>query len=335
MDWSNLRTWDGSQNRAFELLCGQLAATELVPEGSTFVSNAPPDAGVECYWCLPTGDEWAWQAKFFRDPLEDSQWKQMDESVIRALEKHPRLTRYTFCLPQDREDPRIPKQQWLMDKWNVHIDKWKRLAQQHNIKVEFPFWGEFEILNRLSQETHAGRFYFWFKGEYLHKQWFEKHIEVVKSNAGPRYSPELSIDLPIANLFDGLGRVPDFVPRKFKSTGRQLLRAWQRANSPDCRNFAASEVSSLEKHIQELTGVLDGLQDTGVLPLPFARLHELAFHACQVSSDCVNKLGIASQAAQEKEGLARNSEESVTQRGITKSRTFDRVCNILIRWLGY
>lgn len=319
MDWSSLRTWDGSQTRAFELLCGQLAAAESVPIGSTFVPKASPDAGVECYWRLPNGDEWAWQAKFFRNPPEDSQWKQMAESVITALEKHPRLTRYTFCLPRDREDPRVPKQQWFMNKWDIHTDKWKKLAQQRGIEVEFPYWGESEILNRLSQETHAGRLYFWFNSEYLHGQWFEQHIEVTKSNAGPRYSPELSVDLPIASLFDGLGRLPDFVPRKLKSAGRQLFRAWQRANRADWRGFAADEFSSLDKSVQELIDLLDGLQDAGVLPLPLTRLHELAFHAQQVSSDCVHQLDVTAQTAQEEERHAGTPEDTVTRRGVTKS----------------
>lgn len=185
MDWANLRTWDGTQNRAIELLCGQLAAAESVPAGSVFVAKAPPDAGVECYWRLPNGDEWAWQAKFFRDPPEEPQWKQMDESLKVALEKHPRLTRYTFCLPRDREDPRIKKEQWFMDKWNAHVVKWKQLAEERRMEVEFPYWGESELLSRLSQENHAGRFYFWFNKEYLHKQWFEEHIRTVQSNAGP------------------------------------------------------------------------------------------------------------------------------------------------------
>ncbi len=319
MDWSNLRTWDGSQTRAFELLCGQLAAAELVPVGSTLMPKASPDAGVECYWRLPNRDEWAWQAKFFRDPPGDSQWKQMDKSVIVALEKHPRLTRYTFCLPRDREDPRVPEQQWFMNKWDTHTDKWKILAQQRGIEVEFPYWGESEILNRLSQETHAGRLYFWFNSEYLHRQWFEQHIEVTKSNAGPRYSPELSIDLPIASLFDGLSRMPDFVPRNLKSVGRQLFRAWQRANRAEWRDFAADEFSSLENSVQELAGLLDGLQDTGVLPLPLSRLHELASQADKVSSACVYQLDVAAQSAQQEEERAGTLGDPSTSRNVTKS----------------
>jgi len=320
VDWANLRTWDGTQNRAFELLCGQLAAAEPVPAGSVFVPKAPPDAGVECYWRLPNGDEWAWQAKFFRDPPAEPQWKQMDDSLKVALGKHPRLTRYTFCLPRDREDPRINKEQWFMDKWNAHVVKWKQLAEEQHIEVEFPYWGESEILSRLSQDNHAGRFYFWFNKEYLHKQWFEEHIRTVHSNAGPRYSPELRVDLPIASLFNGLGRVPDFVPEKLKSAGRQLLRVWQMANRAEWRESVADSFSLLEKTIQELMRTLDGLQDTGIVQLPIASLHELILQARRLSSDCVQKLDTAAQAAQEEEKHA-PAEKIDTGKRLTKSES--------------
>lgn len=67
-DWNNLRPWNGSREKGFEELCCQLAAGEVYPAKSTFVRKGAPDAGVECYWTLPDGDEHAWQAKFFVSP---------------------------------------------------------------------------------------------------------------------------------------------------------------------------------------------------------------------------------------------------------------------------
>ena len=89
INWKSLRSWSGSQNIAFEELCCQLAAYEQAPQGSIFIRKAPPDAGVECFWKLPNGDEWGWQAKFFPSPPNSGQWSQLDESVKKALEKHP------------------------------------------------------------------------------------------------------------------------------------------------------------------------------------------------------------------------------------------------------
>src|SRR6266851_5986159 len=107
LEWAKLRALDGTQHRAFEELCCQLAAQEQVPKGSKFTRKGTPDAGVEAFWTLPDGAEHGWQAKFFSSSPDNGQWQPMDNSVRDALEKHPRLTRYTVCLPIDRADARI------------------------------------------------------------------------------------------------------------------------------------------------------------------------------------------------------------------------------------
>jgi hypothetical protein len=210
-----------------------------------------------------------------------------------------------------------------MDLWNTHVDKWKKKAQQLGIAVEFAYWGEFEILDRLSQEIHVGRLYFWFNSEFLHRQWFERHLDVTKSNAGPRYSPELSVDLPISTLFNGLGRLPDFVPGRLKSMGRQLARAWQKAYRIEWREYATKEFSSLEKSIPMSIALIDECQDTGVLQLPLAQLRDLAFQARQVSSECIHQLDIAAQAAQEAQEEERQTRSggTATERRVTKSES--------------
>ena len=100
-DWLNLRHWNGSQETAFQKLCGQLLMDEPAPPGSVFISKGNPDAGIEGYWCFPDDKEWAYQAKFFLTALTEIQWKQLDESVETALTSHPNLTKYTICIPQD------------------------------------------------------------------------------------------------------------------------------------------------------------------------------------------------------------------------------------------
>jgi hypothetical protein len=125
IDWNTLRALRGSQQNAFEELCCQLAFSEPIPPGSRFIRVGAPDAGVECYWILPQGDEWAWQAKFFTATPNKTQWGEVDESVRTALEKHPRLVKYTICFPLDRADPRREDEQWFMGKWHQHVLKWK------------------------------------------------------------------------------------------------------------------------------------------------------------------------------------------------------------------
>ncbi|WP_447601033.1 AVAST type 2 anti-phage system protein Avs2 [Nitrospira sp. Nam80] len=212
-EWHKLRSWNGSQDNAFEELCCQLAASEKYSDGSEFVRKAAPDAGVECYWKFPSGEELAWQAKFFTTVPTSSQWKQLDESVSTALQKHPSLVQYTICLPLNREDPRIEKQSWFKDKWDERVRKWTEWASDRNMSVEFRYWGDTELFLKLSKVEHSGRKYFWFNKEHLGSEWFQAALEKALANAGARYTPELHINLPISQIFDGLGRTKSFYDR--------------------------------------------------------------------------------------------------------------------------
>ena len=108
LDWNGIRPLNGSQAAGFEELCAQLARVES-PTDAKFHRKGSPDAGVECFCILPGGREWGWQAKCFTT-LGASQVAQLDESVRRALDKHPQLVRYFVCIPIDRPDARLPGQ---------------------------------------------------------------------------------------------------------------------------------------------------------------------------------------------------------------------------------
>jgi len=118
LEWNNLRTWHGSQALAFEELCCQLAAYEKHPPGSFFIRKGTPDAGIECFWTLKTGEEKGWQAKFFTSPPTPNQWSDIDSSVRTALDKHPALCSYTICLPIDRSDARLAETKSFLNRWN-------------------------------------------------------------------------------------------------------------------------------------------------------------------------------------------------------------------------
>ena len=117
-----------------------------------------------------------------------------------------------------------------MDKWNEYVKKWKKWAEQKGMPVEFHYWGEHEILERLSREEHRGRYFFWFNKELFSQQWFENRIEEAITNAGPRYSPQLNVELSIARLFDGLGRTSSFYTRIINYYS-EIKRAYSKLHS--------------------------------------------------------------------------------------------------------
>ncbi len=212
IDWAKLRPWNESKNHAFEELCVQLASSENTPPGARFIRKGTPDAGVECFWQLANGDEWAWQAKFFQNSPSQSQWQQISDSVKTALQKHPRLSKYIVCLPIDLPDGRNGRKSAL-EKWRDCTTQWKEIAGQQGMAVSFEYWGQSELGSRLSNEQHRGRLWFWFQKEYLGNDWFISRANEAVANAWDRYNPALNIDLPIRSNFDSLGRTPKYFSR--------------------------------------------------------------------------------------------------------------------------
>lgn len=283
--WSDLRPLNGSQQTAFEELCCQLAASETVPGGAVFIRKGAPDAGVECYWKLPDGSEWGWQAKFFISPPDNKQWDQIDDSVAKAIEKHPRLRRYVVCLPIDRQDPRVDGQKWFMDKWNEHVKAWEGLATEREMVVAFEYWGAHELFIRLSREEHRGRYYFWFHRDLFGLEWFQTRIEEAVANVGPRYSPELDVQLPVSWLFHGLGRTPDFFTR-VKGLRKKIKEAL-----PHGENKNLLEKSQqLNNVVERLWKLLNLREKDTIERFDWDGVGEAAHTAMEISSDCAQTL---------------------------------------------
>ncbi len=48
------------------------------------------------------------------------------------------------------------------------------------------------------------------KNIFLDSKWCANHIKQVRAKAGPRYTPQLNVNLPIAQIFDGISRTEAF-----------------------------------------------------------------------------------------------------------------------------
>ena len=298
INWNELRPWNGSQYTAFEELCCQLAEYEQVQQGTKFFRKGTPDAGVECYRVLSNGDEWGWQAKFFLHPPTPGEWQQIDDSVKTALEKHPHLTRYFVCLPVDRPDPRIPDQQSFMDRWNERVEKWRKWAHEKRMSVEFEYWGDHEISTRLSREEHRGRYFFWFNKECFSDKWFYDHIAETIADAGPRYTPELNVDLPIAHLFEGLGRTPQFFA-KMQSLRGTLVKVHTKLQRARSTESARDAFDTLGRGIDRLRRLLLEAEEADTQQKDLKGLVDAAFESGSHVSDCHQVLENIEKAARD------------------------------------
>lgn len=229
LDWNSIRPLNGDRAKGFEELCAQLARTEI-PGEAKFERKGSPDAGVECYAVFPNGEEWGWQSKYF-DVLGDAQWSQLDDSVKTALQKHPQLVRYYVCIPLDLPDARIQNRQSARDRWNERVKHWETLASNRGKSAQFLFWGSHELLDRLSRAQHHGRVKFWFgvPGAF-DSAWFSRRLDEVIKTAGPRYTPEIHVKLPLADLFEAFGRTKSFFDG-IKKRARGIRTKLDRAQS--------------------------------------------------------------------------------------------------------
>lgn len=208
IEWQLIKSFNNSQNNAFEELICQLAREEEIDDKVEFYRIAAPDGGVEAYCVLKNGDEYGWQAKYF-STMGDSQWSQLTESYKTALRTHPNLKKYFVCIPLDRQDPRN-NQIWFMDRWNNKVQEWTDHAHLLSREISFEYWGSSELIHRLSMEKHAGRKLFWFSQDDFSDIWFESQVETSVINLGKRYTPELNIELEIAKYFDSISRNSSF-----------------------------------------------------------------------------------------------------------------------------
>ena len=208
-----------------------------MPNGARFVRFAPPDGGVECLWRLPDGSEYGWQAKYFPLSLQNTQWRQIERSVTRALQQYPRLKKYVVCLPINRT-PSSEK------KWDEYVSRWKQIRN-----IDFEYWGESEIEFRLSHVQYGGLYKYFFEKEFLTNDWFDRRRQIAIKDAGPRYSQELNVNLPIAQLFDILGRTDKFY-NMMNLISQKIRVDWKYAASPEVVLLADSEFGELQHKIE-------------------------------------------------------------------------------------
>ena len=276
LNWHKIRPINGSQAHGFEELCAQLARAES-PDLAQFVRKGSPDAGVECYCVLPDGSEWGWQAKYF-DRIGTTQWSQLDKSIKKALNKHPALVRYFVCIPLDRSDARIYGKKSAMQNWNDRVNKWRCWSQEQNMHVEFVWWGSSELIERLSQNEHSGRRYFWFDYQGFGKDWFQDRLDEAVVAAGPRYTPEIHVDLPIARDLEIFSR-SKFIFEELKSLAKGIRKAYQglessrRSEEYPNPSISFQPISTL---IEKILDKIAQIEPKPICELPFNKISEMA-----------------------------------------------------------
>ncbi len=194
------------QREAFEEICCQLASRSLPPDAAyTRLHGAGGDGGVECFADLPDGSRIGWQAKYvFRiGPL----LTQASESLATALRVHPTLTRYIVCFPFNLTGPTERRGQSGQERFAEWQRERKDEATAEGRDLTIEAWPESRLTSLLLDHDRSGGIReFFFNETVLSEDWFQAHLASVRVTAGPRYTPDLSIETDLAKWFSAFGR---------------------------------------------------------------------------------------------------------------------------------
>jgi hypothetical protein len=268
--FEDIRAWDGSQDRAFEELCYQLR--DPVPETAQLFKVGNPDGGYEWFVRHRNGVEWGWQVKYSKNI--DSLIGLMEDSLKAVVDKRPRCTRLTFCIPFDLPDSPDTRRQRKsarkkFEDWKVAVRP--RVEGADKVKIELLQAGD--LLERLATPANRGRIWFFWDREAFGREWCRERFEVAKKAAGRRYSATLNVELPVAFALEGLGRSELFI-EQYTQRRKDLLRSLRRVRPSEYSAwFSQDDITALS---QALATVAD--------ELPTKSLHEAAFPQTQLAA---------------------------------------------------
>lgn len=110
------------------------------------------------------------------------------------------------------------------------------------------------------------------KNRFLDKKWQKSHLKKIKESAGNRYTPELNVELPIADIFDGISRTENFyisIRKHYGKLNREFGRVSQKYENEEIqRNYKI-----LKNEIFQLSKLLDKLKEYNTREISWVRIN--------------------------------------------------------------
>lgn len=203
MDYRRIRGMDSGQRHTFEELICQIARRDPPEQGAEFrrIEGAGGDGGIEAYWLLSDGSKIGYQAKCYWKS-GDIDWANITDSVERAIQAHPSLSKYVLAVPCDLTD-RTGKQGsgkrgW--QHWETHKAKWKQFVPP-GYSLEFEIWTASDLTDRLAQPCAEGLKRYWFGDVEFSPSWFKNNIDLAIRSLDERYHADDHVEIRIERLF--------------------------------------------------------------------------------------------------------------------------------------
>jgi len=140
---------------------------------------------------------------------------------------------------------------------------------------------------------------------FINMVWATKHLDNVRKKVGPRYIPELNIELPILEIFDGISRTSEFYHSIRKHYG-QLIKALKNLSSRYDIEELQKLYGELQEEIKQLSSILQNIGDYNTNPIPWNDIRQHTQKTKEITWKLINEL------RKNKETLAKEKRKDTT-----------------------
>lgn len=142
------------------------------------------------------------------------------------------------------------------------------------------------------------------KNPFINNKWLEKHLKEIKTKAGPRYTPELNVELPISEVFEVLSRTSKFYDEVRKHYGN-LIRETRHFFGKDEVKDMQGLYNSLEEELKKIFALLENTKEYNTDPIHW---YEIDKYAKKTENSI---LGLTKELREYKEIIKEKKEKSI------------------------
>jgi hypothetical protein len=102
----------------------------------------------------------------------------------------------------------------------------------------------------------------------MHRELYFDHLNQIRKKAGARYTPELNVDLPISEIFDGISRTETFYVTIREKYG-ELLRDFRYITSRYEDDELENNYDKIKKDIDSFFEILENIKDYNTSQIPW------------------------------------------------------------------
>lgn len=226
MNIGKINLYSQSHEKAFECLCNQLFKSYLLRTLKEtlvkfrVINGAGGDGGIEAYGEAKDGSVHAIQAKWFLQPLNNGEFKQIRNSIDTAISVRKNIVSYTICIPHNassKKNFKGTKDGRSITDEETRIDQFADQIKKAYPNLTIVWWFEEEILEQIQLPQNENFLKYWFENEVISIDFLKNRFELQKEGwLKEKYIPHLTKEGAIFQEYESLINSESFRKERIK-----------------------------------------------------------------------------------------------------------------------